>query len=89
MNHSINEYIYMAQDGNRKFRIHDVHLPDSEDLELSNDTEVAVALGFVAHSTQMIANFLNIPIRYPIIHYGSRSKIIDHITENLPDNERQ
>ncbi|XP_006614438.1 UV radiation resistance-associated gene protein isoform X1 [Apis dorsata] len=79
----------ISQDGNRKFRIHDVHLPDSEDLELSNDTEVAVALGFVAHSTQMIANFLNIPTRYPIIHYGSRSKIIDHITENLPDNERQ
>ncbi|OAD54507.1 UV radiation resistance-associated protein [Eufriesea mexicana] len=79
----------ISQDGNGKFRIHDVHLPDSEDLELSNDTEVAVALGFVAHTTQMIANFLNIPTRYPIIHYGSRSKVIDHITENLPDNERQ
>ncbi|KOC67371.1 UV radiation resistance-associated gene protein [Habropoda laboriosa] len=81
--------IYPISDGNGKFRIHDVHLPDSEDLELSNDTEVAVALGFVAHTTQMIANFLNIPTRYPIIHYGSRSKVIDHITENLPDNERQ
>ncbi|XP_050479899.1 UV radiation resistance-associated protein isoform X1 [Bombus huntii] len=79
----------ISQGGNGKFRIHDVHLPDSEDLELSNDTVVAVALGFVAHTTQMIANFLNIPTRYPIIHYGSRSKVIDHITENLPDNERQ
>ncbi|KZC04061.1 PREDICTED: UV radiation resistance associated protein [Dufourea novaeangliae] len=79
----------ITKDGNGKFRIHDVHLPDSEDLELSNDTEVAVALGFVAHTTQMIANFLNIPTRYPIIHYGSRSKVIDHIKENLPDNERQ
>ncbi|CAL7948415.1 unnamed protein product [Xylocopa violacea] len=79
----------ISQDGNEKFRIHDVHLPDSESLELSNDTEVAVALGFVAHTTQMIANFLNIPARYPIVHYGSRSKVIDHITENLPDNERQ
>ncbi|XP_076236627.1 UV-resistance associated gene [Calliopsis andreniformis] len=78
-----------TQDANGKYRIHNVHLPDSEDLELSNDTEVAVALGFVAHTTQMIANFLNIPTRYPIIHYGSRSKVIDHITENLPDNERQ
>ncbi|CAK9803922.1 UV radiation resistance-associated gene protein [Anthophora quadrimaculata] len=79
----------ITQDGSGKFKIHNVHLPDSEDLEVSNDTEVAVALGFVAHTTQMIANFLNIPTRYPIIHYGSRSKVIDHITENLPDNERQ
>ncbi|XP_053972869.1 UV radiation resistance-associated protein isoform X2 [Hylaeus anthracinus] len=79
----------ITQDGNGKFRIHNVHLPDSEDLELSNDTEVAVALGFVAHTTQMVANFLNVPTRYPIIHYGSRSKVIDHIKENLPDNERQ
>ena len=79
----------ITQDENGKFRIHHVHLPDSEDLELSNDTEVAVALGFVAHTTQMIASFLNIPTRYPLIHYGSRSKVIDHITENLPDNDRQ
>ncbi|KAK2586104.1 hypothetical protein KPH14_008384 [Odynerus spinipes] len=79
----------IKQDGNGKFTIHDIHLPDSEDLELSNDTQVAVALGFVAHTTQMIANFLNIPTRYPIIHYGSRSKVIDHITESLPDNDRQ
>lgn len=64
-------------------------MPDSEELELSNDTQVAVALGFVAHTTQMIAIFLNVPTRYPIIHYGSRSKVIDHITESLPDNDRQ
>lgn len=79
----------IKQDGNGKFTIHDILLPDSEDLELSNDTQVAVALGFVAHTTQIIANFLNIPTRYPIIHYGSCSKVIDHITENLPDNDRQ
>lgn len=66
-----------------------MYLPDSEELELSNDTQVAVALGFVAHTTQMIANFLNVPTRYPIIHYGSRSKVIDHITESLSDNDRQ
>ncbi|XP_014213895.1 UV radiation resistance-associated gene protein [Copidosoma floridanum] len=72
-----------------KFTINNVHLPDSERLDLANDTQVAVALGFVAHTTQMIANFLNVPTRYPIIHYGSRSKIIDHINENLPDADRQ
>ncbi|XP_011870520.1 PREDICTED: UV radiation resistance-associated gene protein [Vollenhovia emeryi] len=79
----------IRQDSTGKFRINDVYLPDSEELELSNDTQVAVALGFVAHTTQMIANFLNVPTRYPIIHYGSRSKVIDHITESLPDNDRQ
>ncbi|XP_071578467.1 UV radiation resistance-associated gene protein [Temnothorax nylanderi] len=79
----------IKQDSTGKFRINDVYLPDSEELELSNDTQVAVALGFVAHTTQMIANFLNVPTRYPIIHYGSRSKVIDHITESLPDNDRQ
>ncbi|EZA57886.1 hypothetical protein DMN91_002469 [Ooceraea biroi] len=79
----------IRQDSSGKFRINDVYLPDSEELELSNDTQVAVALGFVAHTTQMIASFLNVPTRYPILHYGSRSKVIDHITESLPDNDRQ
>lgn len=79
----------MLQDNTGKFKINDVHLPDSEELELSNDTQVAVALGFVAHTTQMIANFLNIPTRYPIMHYGSRSKVIDHITQSLPENDKQ
>lgn len=66
-----------------------MHLPDSEKLDTTNDTQVAVALGFVAHTTQMIANFLNVPTRYPIIHCGSRSRIVDHISENLPDSDRQ
>ncbi|KAG7206337.1 hypothetical protein KM043_003708 [Ampulex compressa] len=85
----LNSIYPISQDANGKFKMNNVHLPDSEELELSNDTEVAVALGFVAHTTQMIANFLNVPTRYPIIHYGSRSKVIDHITESLPDNDRQ
>lgn len=77
------------QETNGTFRINNVFLPDSENLESTNDTDIAVALGFVAHTTQMIANFLNVPLRYPIVHYGSRSKIIDHITESLPDTDRQ
>lgn len=72
-----------------RYMINNVHLPDSEELDSCNDTQVAVALGSVAHTTQMIANFLNIPTRYPIIHCASRSKAIDHITENIPDKDRQ
>ncbi|XP_011501800.1 PREDICTED: UV radiation resistance-associated gene protein isoform X2 [Ceratosolen solmsi marchali] len=83
-------FIYpINQQQDDRFTINDVHLPDSEKLDGSNDTQVAVALGFVAHTTQMIANILNVPTRYPIIHYGSRSKIIDHVTGNLPDPDRQ
>ncbi|OXU25616.1 hypothetical protein TSAR_010175 [Trichomalopsis sarcophagae] len=83
-------FIYpIIQEQEDKFVINYVHLPDSEKLDTTNDTQVAVALGFVAHTTQMIANFLNVPTRYPIIHYGSRSKIVDHISENLPDSDRQ
>ncbi|XP_012280784.1 UV radiation resistance-associated gene protein isoform X2 [Orussus abietinus] len=77
----------IQQERDGKFMINNVHLPDSEELESSNDTQVAVALGSVAHTTQMIASFLNVPTRYPIIHYGSRSKIIDHITNNLPERQ--
>ncbi|XP_046490380.1 UV radiation resistance-associated gene protein isoform X1 [Neodiprion pinetum] len=72
-----------------RYMINNVHLPDSEELDSCKDTQVAVALGSVAHTTQMIANFLNIPTRYPIIHCASRSKVIDHITENIPDKDRQ
>lgn len=79
----------ILQNANGKFTINYVNLPDSEELDTCNDTDVAVALGFVVHTTQMIANFLDAPTRYSMIHYGSRSKIIDHITDNLPDNQRQ
>ena len=79
----------IIQESEKKFTINNVHLPDSEELDSSNDTQVAVALGFVAHTTQMIANFLNVPTRYPILHYGSRSRVVDHITESLPDNDRR
>ncbi|XP_014236822.1 UV radiation resistance-associated gene protein isoform X1 [Trichogramma pretiosum] len=83
-------YIYpISKEQDDKFLINNVHLPDSEKLEMANDTQVAVALGFVAHTTQMIATFLDVPNRYPIIHYGSRSKIVDHIQEQLPDPNRQ
>lgn len=50
---------------------------------------ISVALGFVAHLIQMIAYFLNVPLRYPIVFAGSRSKIIDHIIEDIPEKDRE
>ncbi|XP_012260852.2 uncharacterized protein LOC105688841 [Athalia rosae] len=83
-------FIYpVSRTDDGRYTINNVHLPDSEELDSCNDTQVAVALGSVAHTTQMIANFLNVPTRYPIIHCASRSKVIDHITENIPDKDRQ
>lgn len=48
-----------------------------------------MALGYTAHLIAMLAFFLDIPCRYPIRHFGSRSRIIDHITVQIPDKERE
>uniref|UniRef100_A0A146L8X9 UV radiation resistance-associated gene protein n=1 Tax=Lygus hesperus TaxID=30085 RepID=A0A146L8X9_LYGHE len=72
-----------------RFTIRDVHLPNSEDFDGKDELMVSVALGFVAHLVQMMAYFLNIPTRYPILHFGSRSKIVDHIIDTIPDKDRE
>ncbi len=74
---------------NDKYTICDVHLPNSEDFAGFNDVSLSVALGFTAHVVQKISYIINIPPRYPIIHYGSRSKIIDHIADHIPDKDRE
>lgn len=53
----------------------------------SND--VQIALGYVAHLLTMCASFLQVPLRYPIVHFGSRSTIIDHITPTVPNTKRE
>lgn len=72
-----------------KFTICGVHLPNSEDFAGHDDLQISIALGFVTHIIQMISVFLQIPLRYPVIHYGSRSRIIDEITDKIPDSERE
>ncbi|XP_014286983.1 UV radiation resistance-associated protein [Halyomorpha halys] len=83
-------YIYpIAQLSDGRYTIKDVYLPNSEDFEGKDELMISVALGFVAHLVQMISYFLDVPTRYPICHFGSRSKIIDHITDSIPDKERE
>lgn len=65
-----------------------MHLPNSENFDGCNDIQLSVALGSVSHLTLMISYFLNIPLRYPINHAGSRSKIVDHISLDIQDRER-
>lgn len=48
-----------------------------------------MALGYTAHLVSMLCFFLGIPLRYPIRHFGSRSRILDHITANIPERERE
>ncbi|XP_037126416.1 UV radiation resistance-associated gene protein isoform X1 [Syngnathus acus] len=66
-----------------------VKLPNSEDFQAKDDGSLAVALGYTAHLVLMISCFLQIPLRYPVIHKGSRSSIRDTITDRLTEKERE
>jgi len=81
-------YIYPITEVDNRLTISNVHLPNSENFDGCNDIQLSVSLGYVAHLVIMISYFLNIPLRYPINHYGSRSKIIDHISVDIQDRER-
>lgn len=54
-----------------------------------DDGSVAVALGYTAHIVLMISYFLQVPLRYPVVHKGSRSSIKDNITDQLAEKERE
>ncbi|CAH2225834.1 UV radiation resistance-associated gene [Pelobates cultripes] len=66
-----------------------VKLPNSEDFQAKDDGSVAVALGYTAHLVSMISFFLQVPLRYPVLHKGSRSAIKDHINDKLTEKERE
>ena len=54
-----------------------------------DETVLAVGLGFTCHLVAMISNYLDIPLRYPMLHRGSRSLIYDNIMDKLSDSERE
>lgn len=66
-----------------------VKLPNSEDFQAKDDGGIAVALGYTAHLVSMISFFLQVPLRYPVIHKGSRSTIKDNINDKLTEKERE
>uniref|UniRef100_A0A8C7FCP7 UV radiation resistance associated gene n=1 Tax=Oncorhynchus kisutch TaxID=8019 RepID=A0A8C7FCP7_ONCKI len=83
-------YIYPIDVANQSdYVICGVKLPNSEDFQAKDDGSVAVALGYTAHLVLMISCFLQIPLRYPVIHKGSRSSIKDTITDKLSEKERE
>ncbi|XP_005172712.1 UV radiation resistance-associated gene protein isoform X1 [Danio rerio] len=83
-------YIYPIDVNNQNdYVICGVKLPNSEDFQAKDDGSIAVALGYTAHLVLMISCFLQIPLRYPVIHKGSRSTIKDTITDKLTEKERE
>ncbi|XP_042588735.1 UV radiation resistance-associated gene protein [Cyprinus carpio] len=83
-------YIYPIDVNNQNdYVICGVKLPNSEDFQAKDDGSLAVALGYTAHLVLMISCFLQIPLRYPVIHKGSRSSIKDTITDKLTEKERE
>nr|XP_023015166.1 UV radiation resistance-associated gene protein [Leptinotarsa decemlineata] len=71
-----------------KFTICGIHLPNSDILADCSDIGLSVALGYIAHILVMASTFLQVPLRYPIMHYGSRSYITDNVSPVLPDKDR-
>ncbi|XP_018418817.1 PREDICTED: UV radiation resistance-associated gene protein [Nanorana parkeri] len=83
-------YIYPIEAHDQKdYFICGVKLPNSEDFQAKDDGSVAVALGYTAHLVSMISFFLQVPLRYPILHKGSRSAIKDNINDKLTEKERE
>uniref|UniRef100_A0A8C6LDE5 UV radiation resistance associated n=1 Tax=Nothobranchius furzeri TaxID=105023 RepID=A0A8C6LDE5_NOTFU len=83
-------YIYPIHVVNQSdYVICGVKLPNSDDFQARDDGSVAVALGYTAHLVLMISCFLQMPLRYPLIHKGSRSSIKDTITDRLTEKERE
>uniref|UniRef100_A0A3P9D9Q7 UV radiation resistance associated gene n=1 Tax=Maylandia zebra TaxID=106582 RepID=A0A3P9D9Q7_9CICH len=82
-------YIYPIDTNQSDYVICGVKLPNSEDFQAKDDGSIAVALGYTAHLVLMISCFLQIPLRYPVIHKGSRSSIKDTITDRLTEKERE
>ncbi|KAM9321602.1 UV radiation resistance-associated gene protein [Gastrophryne carolinensis] len=83
-------YIYPIEAHDPKdYFICGVKLPNSEDFQAKDDGTVAVALGYTAHLVSMISFFLQVPLRYPILHKGSRSAIKDNINDKLTEKERE
>jgi hypothetical protein len=76
-------------EGSKRFSINGVQLPNAEEYGSEGGGQISVALGYTAHLVAMLAFFLDIPCRYPIRHLGSRSRITDHITVQIPDKERE
>ncbi|RUS89951.1 hypothetical protein EGW08_002303 [Elysia chlorotica] len=78
----------ITEDQKENFYICKVKLPNAENYQGQDETRLSVALGFTCHLVQMVSHFMDMPLRYPMVHRGSRSVIIDHIHSKLLEKDR-
>ena len=71
------------------YSINDVILPNSDSLTGCDDTRLSVALGHVSHLVQMISIFLQVPNRYPLSVWSSRSRIVDQVSQRELDSQKE
>jgi hypothetical protein len=72
------------QNANNLYEIRGICISDASEklgYGISDLEQVGVALGFAAHLVVILAKYLHIPLRYPIIPMSSRSVIFDAITQ--------
>lgn len=81
--------VYEVKKCDRYYTINGIHLPDAESYGDTQSTaiDISIALGYVAHCVLIISRILNVPLRNPIKHEGSRSRIMDSI-KVLPPADR-
>ncbi|XP_033638279.1 UV radiation resistance-associated gene protein-like isoform X1 [Asterias rubens] len=73
---------------NNEHTILGIRLPNAENYSGTDDMVVSTGLGHTCHLILMMSQILKLPLRYPMIHYGSRSIVRDHITEALAEKDR-
>ncbi|XP_057376336.1 UV radiation resistance-associated gene protein-like [Daphnia carinata] len=71
------------------YSINDVILPNSDCFVGCDDTQLSVALGHVTHLVQMLSVFLQVPNRYPVAVFSSRSRIADHVSQRDADAQKE
>ncbi|KFD67719.1 hypothetical protein M514_07454 [Trichuris suis] len=62
---------------NPLYRIVGLHLPDAEKYIRHSHMEVSTALGHTAQLVSVLSRIFNLPLRYPIRLFGSRSAVWD------------
>ncbi|XP_020604811.1 uncharacterized protein LOC110043673 [Orbicella faveolata] len=87
----MNIYPIVELQTSKEFLICGVRLPncESDEFQAMDDETLSVALGYTCHLVSMIAQFLDLPLRYPMNSRGSRSTIMDFAIEKVAEKDRQ
>ncbi|XP_064456596.1 UV radiation resistance-associated protein-like isoform X2 [Ornithodoros turicata] len=70
------------------YSICSVLLPHSEDFVGQNDMMLSVSLGYVTKVVLMISLFLDVPLHYPLLYFGTYSSVRDNLSDAIPDADR-